>query len=156
MTIRELRPDDDLAAVLQLCKDFFAEYESHHEEFFDTDSLTDADISGRFQESLTSEKSATIVAVVEDKIVGYVSLAIREQPRFYKIKTVGTISALMVAPELRRRGIGTQLLIEAGNYFGDRGVKYFTFCTSVANTGAIKLYERLGMIPLHTVFLGNT
>ncbi|MFH1218955.1 MAG: hypothetical protein V1694_00675 [Candidatus Eisenbacteria bacterium] len=34
--VRELRPEDDLAAVLRLCKDFFAEYEGHHKEFFDT------------------------------------------------------------------------------------------------------------------------
>jgi len=44
ITIRELRPEDDLPAVLALCKDFFAEYEGYHKEFFDTDNLSDAGI----------------------------------------------------------------------------------------------------------------
>jgi hypothetical protein len=52
ISVRELRPDDDLPAVLALCKEFFAEYGAHHREFFDTDSLTEADISGRFLQSM--------------------------------------------------------------------------------------------------------
>ena len=155
VTIRELRKDDDFGAVLALCRDFFAEYETHHEEFFRLDNLTDDDISGRFIESLDSDSSATLIAVVDGRIVGYASLAIRPQPRFYKIKRVGAISALMVAPEFRRQGIGGKLLEEARGYFSLHDIKYFTFFTSVANEGAIKLYERLGMTRLHLSFLGR-
>ena len=55
--IREPRSEDDLATVLTLCKDFFAEYEGYHKEFFDTDNLTDADISDRFLQSIKSPPS---------------------------------------------------------------------------------------------------
>jgi len=154
--IRELRPEDNLAAVLKLCKDFFFDYERHHEDFFDTDNLSDADISGRFQESLESEDSATIVALVDDVIVGYASVAVRAQPRFYKVKKVGAVSALMVAEEHRRRGIATRLLAEAKAFFKRRGVKYFTLYTSVANKEALKFYEKNNMTPLHSSFLGES
>jgi len=156
ISIRELLPEDDLAAVLALCKDFFAEYEGHHKEFFDTDNLSDADISGRFLQSMESDSSATIIALVDDVIVGYASVAVREQPRFYKIKKVGAISALMVAREHRRQGIATRLLAEAKIYFRRYGIKYFTFYTAVANQAAIRLYERKGMAALHTSFIGET
>ncbi|PKK82965.1 MAG: hypothetical protein CVT49_10905 [candidate division Zixibacteria bacterium HGW-Zixibacteria-1] len=156
ITIRELQPEDDLAAVLKLCRDFFLEYEEHHKEFFDTDNLTDADISGRFLESMTSDTSATIIALVDDRIAGYASVAVREQPRFYKIKKVGAISALMVAEEYRRRGIATQLLAESKAYFRRQGIKYFTFYTATANLAAIRLYEKCGMAVLHTAFIGET
>jgi ribosomal protein S18 acetylase RimI-like enzyme len=156
ITIRELQPGDNLAAVLKLCRDFFVEYEDHHKEFFDTDNLCDADISDRFHESMKSDNSATIIALVDAVIVGYASVVIREQPRFYKIKKVGAISALMVAQDYRRRGIATQLLVEAKTYFRRHGLKYFTFYTAVANREAIMLYERLGMQPLYKGFLGET
>jgi ribosomal protein S18 acetylase RimI-like enzyme len=156
ITIRELRPEDDLAAVLKLCKDFFAEYESHHKDFFDTDNLSDVDISGRFLESLKSDDSATIIAVSDGVIVGYASVVIRDQPRFYRIKKVGAISALMVAQNYRRQGIATRLLLEAKAYFRRHGLRYFTFYTAVANQEAIRLYEKLGMLPLYTGFISET
>ena len=53
-SIRELWPEDDLIAVLTLCRDFSAEYEGHHKEFSDTDNLSDADISGRFLQNRES------------------------------------------------------------------------------------------------------
>ncbi len=156
IAVREMKQEDDLAPVLSLCKEFFREYERHHEEFFHTDNLTDDDISGRFLDSLESDDSATLIALLDNRIVGYASVAIREQPRFYKIKRVGSISALMVAKEFRRRGIATQLLLEAKAFFRRHEIKYFTFFTSVANRDAIRLYEKLGMEPLHTSFLGRT
>jgi len=155
LTIRELKPEDDLNAVLTLCKDFFAKYEEFHKEFFDTDNLCDDDISGRFLESMNSDSSATIIALDDDVIVGYASVAIREQPRFYKIKKVGAISALMVTKEYRRKGIATQLLAESKAYFHRHGIMYFTLYTSYANHGAIKFYEKIGLEKLHTFFLGE-
>ena len=155
ISIRELRPEDDLAAVLTLCKDFFAEYEDHHKEFFDTDSLGDADISGRFLQSMESDTSATIVALVDDAIVGYASVALREQPRFYRIKKVGAISGLMVAKDHRRKGIATRLLADAKTYFQRNGIKYFTVYTATANQASIKFYEQNGMTALHTTFIGE-
>lgn len=156
ISVRELRREDDLTEVLTLCKDFFAEYESFHKEFFDTDNLTDADISGRFLESMESENSATIVALVDDKIVGYALIAVREQPRFYKIKKVGVISGLMVAKEHRRKGIATMLLEEVRSFFRRRDIKYFTLYTSAANRAALNFYKHTDMAELHMTFIGET
>ncbi len=155
ITIRELQPKDDLSAVLKLCKDFFAEYEEHHDEFFDTDNLTDADISGRFVQSLEAGDSATIIALIDNEIVGYASVVVREQPRFYKIKTVGAISALMVAKAHRRKGIATGLLKASREFFGRHGVRYFTLYTAAANNGATAFYEHNGMSRLHISFIGE-
>ncbi|MCK4871945.1 MAG: GNAT family N-acetyltransferase [Phycisphaerales bacterium] len=156
ISIRELQPEDDLTAILTLCKDFFSEYEGYHKEFFDTDDLSDADISGRFLQSMESDSSATIIALVDDAIVGYASVAVREQPRFYRIKKVGAVSGLMVAKEHRRQGIATRLLAEAKAYFQRNGIRYFTVYTAVANQAAITFYEQNGMAALHTAFIGET
>lgn len=156
ISIQELSSEDDLPEVLALCRDFFAEYEDNHERFFDTDNLTDADISGRFLASIGSDIAVTLVARDGDRIVGYILLALRDQPRLYKVKKIGVIPALMIAEDHRRRGIGTRLLEEARVRFARHGIRYFTFYTSVANTTALRLYEKTGMTPLQTVFLGET
>ncbi len=156
ITVRRLGSGDDLSAVLKLCKEFFAEYQDHHPEFFDTDNLSDGDISGRFRESIESETSATLIALDDGETVGYASLSVREQPQFYKVKRVGGISAIMVVPAHRRRGVGTMIMQEAKRYFREQGLKYFTFYTAVANEPAIKLYKKLGIEPLHLSFLGET
>lgn len=156
ITIRELRPKDDLAAILTLCKDFFAEYEGHHKEFFDTDNLSDADISDRFLQSMESSGSATFIALLDNTIVGYALVAVREQPRFYKIKKVGVISGLIVAKNHRRKGIATRLIAESKAYFQRNGIRYFTLYTAVANQGATRFYEQNGMAALHTSFIGET
>ena len=88
ISVRRLQPGDDLAAVLALCKDFFAEYEGHHEEFFQTDDPSNADISARFVQSMESDTNATIIALIDDVIIGYASLVVKDQPSFYKIKKV--------------------------------------------------------------------
>jgi ribosomal protein S18 acetylase RimI-like enzyme len=154
--VRELRREDDLAAVIRLCRDFFAEYGGHHQEFFDTDNLKDADISGRFLKSMESDDSATIIALIDDVIVGYAYVALKDQPGFYKVKRIGAISGLMVAKEHRRKGVATRLLAEARAFFVGNGIKYFTVFTAVANQAAIKFYERNGMTPLHTTLIGET
>jgi ribosomal protein S18 acetylase RimI-like enzyme len=156
ITVRRLGSGDDLSAVLKLCKEFFAEYQDHHPEFFDTDNLSDGDISGRFRESIESETSATLIALDDGETVGYASLSVREQPQFYKVKRVGGISAIMVVPAHRRRGVGTMIMLEAKRYFREQGLKYYTFYTAVANEPAIKLYKKLGIEPLHMSFLGRT
>ena len=155
ITVRQLYAADDLDQVLALCKAFLREYEAQHEAFFDTDELTDDDISGRFVDSITSDNTATLVALVDGDIVGYASIAVRPQLRFYQVKLVGAISGLMVTPAHRRRGIGTRLLRAAIEWFRERGLRTYTVYTAVANEGALALYQRSGMIPLHTTHLGE-
>jgi ribosomal protein S18 acetylase RimI-like enzyme len=93
---------------------------------------------------------------MDDEIVGYASVAVRDQLRFYKVKRVGAISGLMVAKEHRRQGIATRLLAEARDFFRRHGIRFFTVYTAAANQGAIELYEHNGMSVLHTTFIGET
>lgn len=153
--VRELRHEDDLSGVLRLCKDFFAEYGGHHSDFFEIEDLNDDDISGRFVESIDSDGGATIIALEDDAVIGYASVAVREQPHFYRVKEIGAIWGLMVAREHRREGIATGLIQEAKAFFRRKGIKYFTAYTAVANETAIKFYERNGMSALQTTLIGE-
>jgi hypothetical protein len=40
--------------------------------------------------------------------------------------------------------------------FRKHGIWYYNFCTVVTNQAAVRLYEKLGMSPLHLSFIGET
>jgi ribosomal protein S18 acetylase RimI-like enzyme len=155
-TIRRLGPDDDLGDLIALSRDFFQEYATHHDEFFQIDELHEKDIVDYFARSLNTEDCATFIAVLNGRIVGYITLFVRQHPPFFKIAKYGAISGLMVHKDHRRQGIASRLLAEATAFFQQKGVKYFTVYTAVANHAAVKFYERHGMTPLHINMIGET
>ena len=156
VSLRRLQKEDDFHGLGALSKEFFEEYEAHHEEFFKVDTLCDSDIVGFFSRSVDSDDAATFVATANGRTVGYITVFIRTQPDFYKIKKVGVISGLMIDKGHRRRGVASQLLAEATAFFEKKGVEYFTVYTATANQTAIKFYERNGMTPLLSTMVGQT
>jgi len=154
-TIRQLKPGDDLTELIALSREFFTEYEAHHETLFDIGDLEDDQITSYFSRTIDSDGDATFIALVDRRMVGYTTIHIRPQAAFYKIKEVGAISGLMVGRHYRRLGIATRLLARAKSFFEARGVKYFTVYTAVANRSALDFYQANGLVPLHTTLVGE-
>jgi ribosomal protein S18 acetylase RimI-like enzyme len=154
--IREFSKEDGFEDLIALSKDFFQEYEAHHEDFFEIDQLNDADIVDYFSRFLDNENAKAFVALAEDRILGYITVHVREQASYWKVKKVGDISGLMVRKDHRRRGIASQLLAHARAFFAEHEVRYFTLFTAVNNQAAIAFYERNGLTHLHTTMLGES
>ena len=153
--IRSLRKDDALDDLVSLSKEFFEEYESHHENFFAIDVLRDDDSVNYFSNLLDNENGEVIVAIENGRIVGYIAVYVRNQAGYWKVKQVGDISGLMVQKAHRRRGIGRQLMGKAKAFFEKKGVKHFTVYTATKNREAIAFYEQSGLRPLFTTMLGE-
>ena len=153
--IRSLRKDDKLDDLISLSREFFEEYESHHGDFFKIDSLSDSDIVDYFSHWMDNDDGETFIALTEGRIVGYITVYVRTQPSYWKIKKVGGISGLMVQKAYRRRGIAGQLLAEAKAFFENKSATYFTVYTAVGNRGAIAFYERSELVPLYTTMMGE-
>lgn len=153
--ICRLKKGDSLSDLISLSKDFFYEYESHHEEFFRIDNLSDNDIIDYLNRFIDVEDRRAFVAVLEGKIVGYITIYINSQPSFWKMKKVGNISGLMVHKDYRRKGIASQLLTKAIDFFKEKEVKYYTVFTSVNNNPGIEFYKKNGMEPLYTTMVGK-
>lgn len=152
--IRPLRKDDNLNDLISLSREFFEEYESHHENFFKIDRLSDSDIVDYFSQWIDDEDGETFIALTGGRIVGYITVYVRTQPGYWKIKRVGDISGLMVQKAYRRRGIAGQLLAKARAFFEKKAVRYFTVYTAIGNRGALEFYERSGLLPLCTTMMG--
>ncbi len=155
-TIRRLQPESDMDALIALSHAFFAEYEAHHEEFFEIDTLHDTDIVSYFSKTLDADNAATFIAVQDARVVGYITVFNKAQPGYWKVKRVGDISGLMMHRDYRRQGIASALLSAAVSFVREHGVRYFTVYTAIANQTAIAFYEHNGMKPLYVTLLGET
>jgi len=155
MRIRRMRRGDDSHDLISLSRAFFAEYEEHHEAFFQIDTLTDEAILDYFALFLENEARAAFIALLEERMVGYVTLVMQTRPDYWRVQRVGHVSGLMVDAAHRRQGIGTRLMEEAQAYFREHGLRYYTLYTSIKNSAALAFYERQGMEPLYSHLLGD-
>jgi ribosomal-protein-alanine N-acetyltransferase len=92
------------------------------------------------RETIQYETARTFVAEAENQIVGYVMARISGEE--------GEILDLAVRPELRRRGIGRQLLLSVWNALGNEGVRELYLEVRESNRAAIELYRGHGFRPV--------
>jgi ribosomal protein S18 acetylase RimI-like enzyme len=152
--IRAIRREDDLNDLIELSRDFFQEYAAHHDDFFKIGQLSDGHIVDYFSRWIDDENGETFIALAENRLVGYITVYVRERAAHWRIGKAGDISGLMVHKDYRRRGIATQLLARARAFFAQRAVRYFTVYTAVENKAAMAFYEGNGLVPLHTNMIG--
>jgi len=146
---------DKLDDLFQLSNEFFTEYSNNNQELFQIDNILKEDIQQYFLSFLASKERKAFIALSGEKIIGYITCYIKEQPSFFKIKTLGDISGFMVTKEFRNNGIGKKLYNLAIEYFKEHGIKYFTLFTSVNNKIGIEFYKNHKLKELYTTFLGN-
>lgn len=91
-----------------------------------------------FLQMITKEDTRYYVAEEDGRLLGGCGL--------WMIAGEGNITNVAVAPEARRRGVGTGLLkrlLEEGNR---EGVTAYTLEVRVSNEAAIHMYEKLGFV----------
>ena len=64
----------------------------------------------------------------------------------------GAIQNLGITPEYRNRGLGTALLYQSLEGFRQAGVARVYLEVTAENTGAMRLYRRLGFVTVKTVY----
>ncbi|MCK4669976.1 MAG: GNAT family N-acetyltransferase [Nanoarchaeota archaeon] len=156
MKIRKLKKEDSLKDLIELSYIMIKDYETHHKEFFDLKKKFDKkSLKQHFHKSLENKDMQTFVAEEKEKIIGFITVELRERIPFYKIKKLGFISSLIVYPEHRRKGIADKLLKEAIKWFKKKKAKYFDLDTAVKNKGALKFYKRHKIYPIKYKLLGE-
>ena len=88
---------------------------------------------------------ATVVLAEEgDAIVGFVACRIRALPPYFGGGTTGFVSDVFVADSQRGRGVGELMMRRAEEWFAAQQIRRLELQVIVNNSGAHRLYERLG------------
>lgn len=153
--ILPLNSDRSWSDLLSLSREFFAEYEVHHPDFFKIADLKDEHITSYFASFCGNESRAAFIAVDGGRIVGYISVNVKEQPEYWQVEKVGEISGLMVSRDYRRRGVARKLLGKAVEFFKSHCVKYYTVYTAVENQAGVDFYAACSLTPLYTTMIGK-
>jgi ribosomal protein S18 acetylase RimI-like enzyme len=154
--IKELDSENDFVDLVELSKEFFYEYENNNREIFGIDFINEIDIKNYFQGFIGKETKKAYIAIMNNKIIGYVTFYIKDQPNYWIVKKIGDISGLMVNKNFRKKGIGTKLVIKAIEFFKENGIKYYTVFTSINNASGISLYKKCGFKELSTILYRAT
>jgi ribosomal protein S18 acetylase RimI-like enzyme len=95
---------------------------------------------------LRDESATVLVALVDDRPVGYAVLRKDVTPRVPGVRQrlVGRVEDIGVDSGHRRRGIGRRLMDEALNWARTAGLEALELNVFEFNTAAIALYESLG------------
>lgn len=136
--------DEDIGRLSHLLEILF----SQEKEFTPNAALQEAGLRAIIS---TPQVGEIMLAEAEGRIIGMVSL-------LYTVSTalgarVAILEDMIVDPDFRRRGVGSQLLEYALQISRERECARVTLLTDADNTGAHRFYERFGftksqMIPL--------
>ncbi len=90
--------------------------------------------------AISRRKLHTLIAADESGFLGYVSLVF---PRFRKLQGNAYLT-VSVKDACRGKGVGTLLMKSAEDFSRARGARRIELDVLSKNTGAVRLYERLG------------
>ncbi|MHA2423512.1 MAG: GNAT family N-acetyltransferase [Candidatus Thorarchaeota archaeon] len=94
-----------------------------------------------------SEDSWTGFAILDKRIVGYITAVVRKRGPIHKIKTIGFIEGLFVKPDMRGQGIGTRLWNEALQWLENKKIGIIHLSVASENPLANEFWIRKGFSP---------
>ena len=95
-----------------------------------------------------AEPGSVLVADDNDKVIGYVFLRTKKT----STGTYGVVHHIFVDPDYRGKGIATELMGKAEDYFRSRGVKAARSTITITNEPSLKMVRKLGYREKRIVF----
>ncbi len=92
----------------------------------------------RYFRNTWTEEEASIVAVAGDRVVGHLTVSREESPVTRHVASIG----MAVAPDWRRRGVGSALMAECIRWAREAGVEKLALSVYPHNAPARHLYDK--------------
>jgi GNAT superfamily N-acetyltransferase len=105
------------------------------------------EVGAKYQEALANPD--TVVLVAEDDEGEVVGMAYGESrvPSRFSDERALEVSGVVVRAGYRGRGVGRELVHEAGRFAAERGIGWIELKTFAPNRGAMEFWEDLGFVP---------
>jgi ribosomal protein S18 acetylase RimI-like enzyme len=132
---------DDLETLLQFEQGVIA-FERPLDSF-----LADGDLSYyNIPHLITSKKSHLIVGVLNNELVASGYIRLEDSKEYHKNSKHGYIGFIFVKPAFRGQRISSLILESLKEWAKEKGLKELRLDVYSNNVGAIKAYERFGLI----------
>ncbi len=98
------------------------------------------------EDIIKSDASDILTATHGGKIIGFALVGEQKTPPCAHVKfyNFAYLSDIVIHPEYRGRGVGTELINSVKQWARDRNLSYVELSVIHENTGAIELYRRQG------------
>lgn len=107
-----------------------------------------------FEDTLANPRSLVLVARDEhERIVGLLAADFWDEKNEFVKPPYIEIFELMVDESWQNQGVGSALLSKTEEWAATNGVKNITLTAQEFNTGALRLYERMGYKTIHRLLL---
>lgn len=137
--------NNDIPAIAELYREQFREMAKLIPDF-----IKEGDQSIEFLEkTISNDDSDILVYENDDTVIGFILLQAKERPDF-DFMIPGKYCYIMdviVTETYRNKGFGTALMNSAKDWAKEQYCSFINLDVLVNNTGAIKVYEKLGFVP---------
>lgn len=144
MKIRPARLNDvsDLQGLWIELMDHHSKLDSDYRLTENADSNWADYIRSKFE----NKNAALIVAVCDERLVGYIGALVREYPPVYTIKKYGFIEEIAVTRNYRRKGIASQLWCAAEDWLLSQEVTRIKVNVDAANPESQSFFRNQGFL----------
>lgn len=101
------------------------------------------------EKNIRSKNGEIYVVEVDDKLVGYSLIYIKDNIPVFEIEKLGCISDLYVKKEYRMKGISSKLKDETIKWFKKKGIKDLCLTIYPLNEHAYSIYKKWGFFDFH-------
>ena len=105
---------------------------------------------------IKSDDSLVLVAIDDQKLVGYSISQITQKPPYFREKTLGTIYDMAITASHRRKGIGKEMLNHIKAWFKERDIKRIEISVVTKNTIGNSFWREQGFKDYeHILYIEN-
>lgn len=140
--------EQDIPKIVEIGKILMEEHYTRDPDYYQLESNFDSEFSYWVRNQLNSQFQFILLAVDDtENISGFISGFIKSLFPWFKIKSVGHISYLMVLPQYQKQGIGKILEQEAVNWFKSKNMDFVELYVNEDNPVGCHAWEKFGFKP---------
>ena len=141
-----IRPAEhqDIPNIICLGKDLLTLHHEFDNSYYALEDNFDQSFGEWVRQQLLYPANVLIVAQEDKEIIGFISGYIKSLYPWFRVKNVGHIAFMVIAPAYRRKGVGKQLEQALSNWFRAKNIRYVEVYVEEKNTVAQSAWSNYG------------
>ncbi|MBI4990741.1 GNAT family N-acetyltransferase [Candidatus Gottesmanbacteria bacterium] len=141
---------DDIPSLLRLGRQIFLTHQNFDYTYYELEGNFDELFTNWIKQHINQPQQFILVAIESEEspdIVGFISGFLKALYPWFKTKTVGHISYLVVDPQFRQKGVGKLLEQEAREWFKNKNIAYIEVYVDEKNAIGQEVWNSYGFLP---------